>query len=109
MQAGSNQEPAPRLTIQRRSAGLWHALILSMNQDERDTTNGEMSDFTTTPRVIFITVLAVVIGAASAFISLILLRAIGLFTNLFFYQRWSFALVSPAGNTLRKKASAYQA
>ncbi len=100
MQADGNEEFAPRLTITRRGAGLWHTLILSMNQDERDTTNGEMSDFTTTPRVIFITALAVVIGAASAFISLILLRGIGLFTNLFFYQRWSFALVSPAGNSL---------
>jgi len=29
-----------------------------------------------------------------------LLRLIGLFTNLFFYQRWGTALVSPAGNRL---------
>src|SRR6185436_12425717 len=29
-----------------------------------------------------------------------LLRLIGLFTNLFFFQRWDTALVSPAGNQL---------
>ena len=29
-----------------------------------------------------------------------LLRLIGLFTNLFFFQRWSTTLVSPAGNHL---------
>jgi chloride channel protein, CIC family len=33
-------------------------------------------------------------------VALALLRLIGLFTNLFFYQRVSSALVSPAGNTL---------
>ncbi len=36
----------------------------------------------------------------SAFVALALLKLIGLFTNLFFYQRWSTALVSPAGNHL---------
>ena len=100
MQARANEEPAYPLAAHQRSAGLWRRFIESMNQDERDNSNGELSDFTTTPRVIFITALAVVIGAASAVISLILLRAIGLFTNLFFFQRWSFALVSPAGNDL---------
>ncbi len=101
MQADGNAEPAPlSTTTDHDSIGLWRRFILSMNQDERDTSNGELSDFTTTPRVIFITALAVFIGAASAVISLILLRAIGLFTNLFFFQRWSVALVSPAGNSL---------
>src|SRR5262249_23467146 len=33
-------------------------------------------------------------------VALALLRLIGLFTNLFFFQRWDSALVSPAGNTL---------
>ena len=100
MQARAHEEPAfPRAT-QRHRAGLWSRFIDAMNQDERDNSNGELSDFTTTPRVIFITALAVVIGVASAFISLILLRAIGLFTNLFFFQRWDFQLVSPAGNSL---------
>jgi H+/Cl- antiporter ClcA len=44
--------------------------------------------------------LAVAIGAISAFVALGLLKLIGVFTNLFFFQRWSTALVSPAGNHL---------
>ncbi|MFI5277828.1 MAG: chloride channel protein [Ktedonobacterales bacterium] len=101
MQARANEEPAyPIAAPHRSSAGLWRRFIDSMNQDERDNSTGELSDFTTTPRVIFITALAVVIGAASAVISLLLLRAIGLFTNLFFFHRWDFSLVSPAGNSL---------
>ena len=47
-----------------------------------------------------ITLLAAFIGIFSAFVALALLRLIGLFTNLFFFQRWSTALVSPAGNQL---------
>jgi CIC family chloride channel protein len=60
----------------------------------------ELGDFTTTPRVIPITLLAIGIGLLAAYVALGLLRMIGLFTNLFFYQRWSFELVSPAGNHL---------
>jgi H+/Cl- antiporter ClcA len=50
--------------------------------------------------MILISLIATAIGVMSAFIALALLRLIGLFTNLFFFQRWSTALVSPAGNTL---------
>jgi H+/Cl- antiporter ClcA/predicted transcriptional regulator len=67
----------------------------------RGTKNGlELGDFTTAPRVIAIAVLAVFIGFTGAWVALGLLRLIGLFTNLFFFQRWSAALVSPAGNHL---------
>ncbi len=59
-----------------------------------------LGDFTTTWQVIPITLLATVIGVFSAFVALALLRLIGLFTNLFFFQRFSTALVSPAGNKL---------
>jgi chloride channel protein, CIC family len=59
-----------------------------------------LGDFTTTWQVIPITLLAAVIGIFSAFVALALLRLIGFFTNLFFFQRVSFALVSPAGNKL---------
>ena len=41
-----------------------------------------------------------VIGAVCAFVALALLRLIGLFTNLFYYGRWSSAAVSPVGNHL---------
>jgi H+/Cl- antiporter ClcA/predicted transcriptional regulator len=59
-----------------------------------------LGDFTTTWRVVPITLLATAIGVFSAFVALALLRLIGLFTNLFFFQRFSTALVSPAGNKL---------
>ncbi len=59
-----------------------------------------MGDFTTTWTVIPITLLAMVIGIFSAFVALALLRLIGLFTNLFFFQRVSTALISPAANKL---------
>ena len=59
-----------------------------------------LGDFTATPRLITISLMAIVIGVISAWVALALLRLIGLFTNLFFFQRWSTALVSPAGNHL---------
>jgi len=60
----------------------------------------KLGDFTTTPRVIGISALAVFIGFVSAFVALGLLKLIGLVTNLAFFGRWSAALVSPAGNRL---------
>jgi len=59
-----------------------------------------LGDFTAGPRLILIAAIAAAIGVISAFVALALLRLIGLFTNLFFYQRWAFGLVSPAGNRL---------
>src|SRR5690242_11732241 len=60
----------------------------------------KLGDFTVGPRSVFIALLAVGIGVVSAYVALGLLKLIGLFTNLFFFQRWSTALVSPAGNHL---------
>ena len=62
--------------------------------------SARLGDFTTSLRVIPISVLAIVVGVISSFVALALLRLIGLFTNLFYFQRWSAALVSPAGNHL---------
>jgi chloride channel protein, CIC family len=59
-----------------------------------------LGDFTTTLEVLPIAGIAIGIGIFTAFIALALLRLIGIFTNLFFYQRWGTALVSPAGNHL---------
>jgi len=59
-----------------------------------------LGDFTTTLRVLPISGLALAIGILAAFVALALLRLIGLFTNLFYFGRWSTALVSPAGNHL---------
>jgi CIC family chloride channel protein len=60
----------------------------------------ELGDFTTTRRVVPIAALAVVIGVLASFVALALLRMIGLFTNLFFFQRWSLELSSPADHQL---------
>ena len=60
----------------------------------------KLGDFTTTMRVLPIAGLAMVIGVIAAYVALALLRLIGLFTNLFYYQRISTAMVSPAGNHL---------
>jgi len=62
--------------------------------------NEELGDFTTTPRLLTVSGLALIIGAFSAFVALGLLKLIGLFTNIFFYQRWSSALVSPTDHHL---------
>jgi CIC family chloride channel protein len=68
-----------------------------INKQDR---NDELGDFTTTWRVVPISLLAIVIGVVCAFVALALLRLIGLFTNLFYFGRWSTAMVSPAGNHL---------
>ena len=60
----------------------------------------ELGDFTTTWRVVPMSVAAVAIGLLSTCVAWALLRLIGLFTNLFFFQRWGVTLVSPAGHHL---------
>src|SRR5438874_13144048 len=59
-----------------------------------------LGDFTTSPRVIPISLLAVVIGLVAAVVAAALLKLIGLCTNVFFFQRFDTALVSPAGHHL---------
>jgi H+/Cl- antiporter ClcA len=59
-----------------------------------------LGDFTTTPRVVPLSLLAASIGALAAFVALGLLRAIAFFTNLFFFQRVSVENVSPAQHHL---------
>src|SRR2546430_4928391 len=78
----------------------WQKINYTLNNLGNHEALGKLGDFTTTPRMILISLIATAIGIISAFIALILLRLIGLFTNLFFFQRWSTALVSPTGNNL---------
>lgn len=59
-----------------------------------------LGDFTTSPRILKLIPLAVLVGVLGAGVSLALLDMIGFFTNLFYYQRLSVHLVSPFGNTL---------
>jgi H+/Cl- antiporter ClcA len=60
----------------------------------------DMGDFTTTARVIPISLMAIFIGVVSALVAWILLKLIGLFTNLFYFHRFDTSFVSPAGNHL---------
>ena len=71
-----------------------------VNQRSNAKLPEDLGDFTTTLRVLPISGLAIVIGAVCAVLALVLLRLIGLFTNLFYFGRWSTAMVSPAGNHL---------
>src|SRR5499433_375736 len=59
-----------------------------------------LGDFTTTIRVLPIGGLAVGIGVFAAYVAYLLLKLIGLCTNLFFFQRAATELVSPAGHHL---------
>jgi CIC family chloride channel protein len=81
-------------------SGVWRKVGQFFSNLGNHEALGKLGDFTTTPRVIFISALALGIGAIGAVVALILLKLIGLFTNLFFFQRWDTALVSPAGNHL---------
>lgn len=57
--------------------------------------NENLADFSTTPRVLFLTSVALVIGVAGALVATLLLWLIRLFTNLAFFWRWSTEQVSP--------------
>src|SRR5207248_11346229 len=59
-----------------------------------------LADFTTDLRVIPLSIICIGIGVIGAFLALILLKLIYLFTNIFFFHQWSFAFRSPAQNTL---------
>jgi chloride channel protein, CIC family len=65
-----------------------------------NSTLKDLGDFTTTLHVIPITLMAIVLGAIGAYVAWFLLKLIGLFTNLFYYHRFSTAFVSPVGNQL---------
>lgn len=67
---------------------------------KRTTPTEELGDFTTSVRVIPISLIAIGIGIVATYVACFLLKLIGLFTNLFYYQRWDSALSSPAGNHL---------
>ena len=60
----------------------------------------ELGDFTTGRRVLVITAIAIGIGAVAAYVAKALLALIALFTNIFFYGRFTAAASSPVGNHL---------
>ncbi|MBV9690713.1 MAG: chloride channel protein [Ktedonobacteraceae bacterium] len=86
--------------IKAGDENVWQKLKRLLGKGGNREELGKLGDFTTTPHVILLSLIALGIGVLSAFVALALLRLIGLFTNLFFFQRWSTALASPAGNKL---------
>ncbi len=60
----------------------------------------DLADFTATRRLLIISAFGIVIGVVSAYVALALLKLIGFFTNLFFFQRLSTALMTPEEHTL---------
>ena len=67
-----------------------------------------LRDFTVDRRVLWLSAVAVAIGASGAVLAMLLLRCIGLATNLFYYHRFSLALVSPANTPLGYWAVLYR-
>lgn len=59
-----------------------------------------LRDFTVDRRVWLLSAVALVIGTGAAALAVLLLRAIALATNIFYYHRLSLAMVGPAGSTL---------
>jgi hypothetical protein len=59
-----------------------------------------LRDFTVDRRVWLLSGVSIGIGVCATALALLLLRCIALSTNLFYYHRFSFAPVSPAGSPL---------
>lgn len=57
-----------------------------------------LRDFTVDRRTWFLSAVAIIIGTGGAALAVLLLRAIALATNIFYYHRLSLALVGPAGS-----------
>jgi H+/Cl- antiporter ClcA len=62
--------------------------------------DNHIADFIIQPRTLWISFLAIIVGAVGAVIALLLTKLIGFFTNLFFYQRLSFEFVPAYPNHL---------
>lgn len=59
-----------------------------------------LRDFTVDGRVWLLSAVSFLIGIGATFLAVLLLRLIALATNLFYYHRFSFLPVSPAGSSL---------
>jgi CIC family chloride channel protein len=69
----------------------------SINSQDLEPKQG---DFTVGPRLLKITATAVLVGLLSAIAAWILIKMIDFFTNLFYFQRFSFTGGSPADSTI---------
>ncbi|MGH2458332.1 MAG: chloride channel protein [Chloroflexota bacterium] len=79
-------------------ANVWAKLTQVLDGSDSEDAAKELGDFTVDWRVVPMSVIAVGIGVLSAIVAWILVRMIGIITNLSFYQRWGTDLVSPSGN-----------
>src|SRR5215472_17220291 len=70
------------------------------DQQQRRPSLEELGDFTTDPHVIPISLIAIAIGFISTGVAWLLLKLIGLFTNIAYYHRFDTTFVSPAQNQL---------
>ena len=59
-----------------------------------------LRDFTVDRRVWLLSLVAILIGTGGAALAVLLLRAIALATNIFYYHRLSVAMVGPAGSPM---------
>src|SRR5215813_10963212 len=59
-----------------------------------------LADFTRDKRILLLSLMAVVVGAMSAFVAKALVWLIAVFTNLTFYQRFSSEFLSPTNHRL---------
>ncbi|HTP41157.1 MAG TPA: chloride channel protein [Nitrospiria bacterium] len=59
------------------------------------TRDDQSADFTRDPRVLMLSLMAVIVGAISALVAYALMRLIAVITNLAFYQQWSTVFQSP--------------
>jgi H+/Cl- antiporter ClcA/predicted transcriptional regulator len=67
------------------------------NAAHRSSTGAEtLGDFIASPRIVVLAFLAVPVGLVGALLAWLLLNLIGLFSNLFFFGRVGYDLVSPA-------------
>ena len=62
--------------------------------------SAHLRDFSASPRMVMLSALGLVLGAAGAALAWLLLHLIYAATNLFYYQRLSWQFVSPAQNSL---------
>jgi hypothetical protein len=62
--------------------------------------HGDRGDFSANVRLLWISAIAIVIGALCSLVAVALLCLISLFTNLFYFQRLRFPAARPADNHL---------
>ncbi|MFL6307530.1 MAG: chloride channel protein, partial [Candidatus Sulfotelmatobacter sp.] len=77
-----------------------HLRQAARTSEKRDVAPEELGDFTANWRILPICLIAIVTGLVGTGMAWLLLRLIGLCTNLFYFQRFDFSMASPAANHL---------